>query len=52
MIGESRDSVDVLLVFAGLFSGVVTTFVSQTSQSLQADYPQISAALIFEMVLI
>ncbi|PBK96955.1 hypothetical protein ARMGADRAFT_989226 [Armillaria gallica] len=27
MIGESRDSVDVLLVFAGLFSAVVTTFV-------------------------
>ncbi len=67
MVGESRDSVDVLLVFvsncpysssslktfqAGLFSAVVTTFVAQTSQSLQADYTQVSAAMLFEMVLI
>ncbi|KAK0215297.1 hypothetical protein EDD85DRAFT_742163, partial [Armillaria nabsnona] len=52
MVRESRDSVDVLLVFAGLFSAVVTTFVSQTSQSLQADYAQVSASLLFEMVLI
>ncbi|SJL10362.1 uncharacterized protein ARMOST_13748 [Armillaria ostoyae] len=52
MVGESRDSVDVLLVFAGLFSAVVTTLVSQTSQSLQADYTQVSAALLFEIVLI
>ncbi|KAK0459337.1 uncharacterized protein EV420DRAFT_1642306 [Desarmillaria tabescens] len=37
---------------AGLFSAVVTTFVSQTSQSLQADYTQVSASLLFEMVLI
>ncbi|KAK0196039.1 hypothetical protein F5146DRAFT_315306 [Armillaria mellea] len=52
MVGESRDSVDVLLFFAGLFSAVVTTFVSQTSQNLQADYAQVSASLLFEMVLI
>ncbi|KAK0232735.1 hypothetical protein IW262DRAFT_1259543 [Armillaria fumosa] len=54
MAGGSRDSVDVLLVFfqADLFSAVVTTFVAQTSQSLQADYTQVSAALLFEMVLI
>ncbi|KAK0226641.1 hypothetical protein IW262DRAFT_1457879 [Armillaria fumosa] len=52
MVGESRDSVDVLLVFAGLFSAVVTTFVTQTSQSLQADYAQVSASLLFEIVLI
>ncbi|KAK0459905.1 hypothetical protein IW261DRAFT_1290017, partial [Armillaria novae-zelandiae] len=49
---ESRESLDVLLVFAGLFSAVVTTFVAQTSQSLQADYAQVSASLLFEMVLI
>ncbi|KAK0239903.1 hypothetical protein EDD85DRAFT_467349 [Armillaria nabsnona] len=47
---ESRDGVDVLLVFAGLFSAVVTTFVVQTSQSLQADYTEISANLLFEMI--
>ncbi|KAK0470861.1 hypothetical protein IW261DRAFT_1315030, partial [Armillaria novae-zelandiae] len=51
---ESRESLDVLLVFfqAGLFSAVVTTFVAQTSQSLQTDYAQVSASLLFEMVLI
>ncbi|KAK0493088.1 hypothetical protein EDD18DRAFT_1465003 [Armillaria luteobubalina] len=52
MVGESRDSVDVLLVFAGLFSAVVTTFVAQTSQNLQTDYAQVSASLLFEMVLL
>ncbi|KAK0493121.1 hypothetical protein EDD18DRAFT_1013429, partial [Armillaria luteobubalina] len=52
MVGESRDSVDVLLVFAGLFLAVVTTFMVQTSQSLQADYAQVSASLLFEIVLI
>ncbi|KAK0445326.1 uncharacterized protein EV420DRAFT_972512 [Desarmillaria tabescens] len=45
-----RDNVDVLLVFAGLFSAVVTTFVAQTSQSLQVDYSEMSAFLLYEMV--
>ncbi|KAK0445312.1 uncharacterized protein EV420DRAFT_1768045 [Desarmillaria tabescens] len=45
-----QDSVDVLLVFAGLFSAVVTTFVVQTSQSLQADYTKISSYLLYEAV--
>ncbi|KAK0435038.1 hypothetical protein EV421DRAFT_1988172 [Armillaria borealis] len=45
-----RDSVDVLLVFAGLFSAAVTTFVAQTSQSLQTDYTKISAYLLYESV--
>ncbi|PBK93080.1 hypothetical protein ARMGADRAFT_872821, partial [Armillaria gallica] len=52
MVEEIRDNVDVLLVFAGLFSMVVTTFVVQTSQSLQADYVQVSASLLFELVLV
>ncbi|SJL04775.1 uncharacterized protein ARMOST_08145 [Armillaria ostoyae] len=52
MVEESRDNVDVLLVFAGLFSAVVTTFVVQTSQSLQADYAAMSASLLYETVLI
>ncbi|KAK0483893.1 hypothetical protein IW261DRAFT_1675497 [Armillaria novae-zelandiae] len=50
MVEESRDGVDVLLVFVGLFSAVVTTFVAQTSQSLQADYTEMSANLLFEMI--
>ncbi|SJL04767.1 uncharacterized protein ARMOST_08137 [Armillaria ostoyae] len=52
MVEESRDNVDVLLVFAGLFSAVVTTFVVQTSQSLQPDYAAMSASLLYESVLI
>ncbi|PBK83089.1 hypothetical protein ARMGADRAFT_876347, partial [Armillaria gallica] len=52
MVEESRDNVDVLLVFAGLFSAVVMTFVAQTSQSLQPDYAAMSASLIYESVLI
>ncbi|KAK0229028.1 hypothetical protein IW262DRAFT_1479730 [Armillaria fumosa] len=51
-VEEYRDNVDVLLVFAGLFSAVVTTFVVQTSQSLQADYAQVSASLLFELLLV
>ncbi|KAJ7486932.1 hypothetical protein FB451DRAFT_957821, partial [Mycena latifolia] len=31
MISESNDSLDILLVFAGLFAGVLTTFLSQTA---------------------
>ncbi|KAK0227824.1 hypothetical protein IW262DRAFT_1454999 [Armillaria fumosa] len=52
MVEESRDNVDVLLVFAGLFSAVVTTFVAQTSQSLQPDYTAVSASLLYESVLV
>ncbi|KAK0442913.1 hypothetical protein EV421DRAFT_1903881 [Armillaria borealis] len=52
MVEESRDNVDVLLVFAGLFSAVVTTFVVQTSQSLQPDYTAMSASLLYESVLV
>ncbi|KAK0483909.1 hypothetical protein IW261DRAFT_1362013, partial [Armillaria novae-zelandiae] len=50
MVEEAKDGVDMLLVFAGLFSAVVTTFVAQTSQSLQADYTEMSANLLFEMI--
>ncbi|KAK0503508.1 hypothetical protein EDD18DRAFT_1017612, partial [Armillaria luteobubalina] len=50
MVEEAKDGVDVLLVFAGLFSAVVTTFVAQTSQSLQADYTEMSANMLFEMI--
>ncbi|KAK0235842.1 hypothetical protein EDD85DRAFT_1024229 [Armillaria nabsnona] len=52
MVEESRDNVDVLLDFAGLFSAVVTTFVGQTSQSLQPDYAAMSASLLYESVLV
>ncbi|KAK0496573.1 hypothetical protein EDD18DRAFT_1167148, partial [Armillaria luteobubalina] len=45
-----RDGLDVLLVFAGLFSAVVTTFVAQTSQSLHVDNSAITASLLFELI--
>ncbi|KAA1470950.1 hypothetical protein DENSPDRAFT_864892 [Dentipellis sp. KUC8613] len=50
MVGAWRDTVEVLLVFAGLFSAVVSTFVVQTSQTLQPDYSQISSILLTELV--
>ncbi|KAL1666335.1 hypothetical protein GGF50DRAFT_113314 [Schizophyllum commune] len=52
MVEGWRDTLDVLLVFAGLFSSVVTTFVVQSSQALQTDYAQISATLLSEMIAI
>ncbi|KAL1748726.1 hypothetical protein HDZ31DRAFT_29045, partial [Schizophyllum fasciatum] len=50
MVEGWRDTLDVLLVFAGLFSAVVTTLVVQSSQALQPNYGQISVALMIEMV--
>ncbi|PBK88586.1 hypothetical protein ARMGADRAFT_937221, partial [Armillaria gallica] len=50
MLAEWRDTIDVLLVFAGLFSAVLTTFVVQTSQSMQPDYNQASAFLLLEIL--
>ncbi|KAI4522560.1 hypothetical protein K525DRAFT_177666, partial [Schizophyllum commune Loenen D] len=50
MIQGFRDTLDVHLVFAALFSAVVTTFVAQTSQALQPDYGRISAAILLELV--
>ncbi|KAK0505125.1 hypothetical protein EDD18DRAFT_1274679, partial [Armillaria luteobubalina] len=50
MVEGWRDGLDVLLVFAGLFSAVVTTFVAQTSQSLQVNYGQVTASLLIELI--
>ncbi|KAL1697631.1 hypothetical protein GGG16DRAFT_107547 [Schizophyllum commune] len=50
MVKELNGTTDVLLVFAGLFSAVVTTFLSQSSQSLNTDYAQITANLVYELV--
>ncbi|KAI4519048.1 hypothetical protein K525DRAFT_272079 [Schizophyllum commune Loenen D] len=48
MLRSYRDSLDVHLVFAALFSAVVTTFSVETAKSLQ--YGRISAALLLELV--
>ncbi|KAL1671967.1 hypothetical protein EV122DRAFT_225608, partial [Schizophyllum commune] len=50
-IQKLNGTLDVLLVFAGLFSAVVTTFVAQSSQALTPDYAQITASLVYELVL-
>ncbi|KAK0479945.1 hypothetical protein EDD18DRAFT_1086174, partial [Armillaria luteobubalina] len=50
MVEGWRDGLDVLLVFAGLFSAVVTTFVAQTSQSLQVNYGQVTTLLLIELI--
>ncbi|KAK0227457.1 hypothetical protein EDD85DRAFT_776810, partial [Armillaria nabsnona] len=50
MLAEWRDTIDVLLVFAGLFSAILTTFVVQTSQNMQPDYNQASAFLLLEIL--
>ncbi|KAG6889015.1 hypothetical protein C0992_006769 [Termitomyces sp. T32_za158] len=48
MIKGFRSIIDGLLVFAALFSAVVTTFVAQTSQALQPDNSQIMVSLLIE----
>ncbi|KAJ7587444.1 hypothetical protein C8J56DRAFT_720337, partial [Mycena floridula] len=50
MLRSFRDTIDALLVFAALFSGVVTTLLIQTSQSLQPNYPQITTLLLREQI--
>ncbi|KAJ3828911.1 hypothetical protein F5880DRAFT_1471641, partial [Lentinula raphanica] len=50
MVGEARDGLDAMLVFAGLFSAVVTSFLVQTSQNLQLNSADVTASLLFELV--
>ncbi|KAF9058412.1 hypothetical protein BDP27DRAFT_1386142 [Rhodocollybia butyracea] len=52
MVGELSDSLDILLVFAGLFSAVLTTFVAQTSQALSQDNTQLSASYLSELTML
>ncbi|KAJ7588763.1 hypothetical protein C8J56DRAFT_730650, partial [Mycena floridula] len=50
MLRSFRDTIDALLVFAALFSGVVTTLLVQTSQAFQQDYAQITTLLLLEQI--
>ncbi|KAF9003522.1 hypothetical protein BDZ89DRAFT_967499, partial [Hymenopellis radicata] len=52
MVGQSRDGLDVMLVFAGLFSAVVTSFLVQVSQNLQADFSEMSALLLHDLLVV
>ncbi|KAK0201318.1 hypothetical protein DFS33DRAFT_1124861 [Desarmillaria ectypa] len=50
VVGKQRGEVNILLVFAGIFSAVVTAFIIQSSARLQPDYQQISALLLFDQI--
>ncbi|KAJ7595697.1 hypothetical protein C8J56DRAFT_387229 [Mycena floridula] len=50
MLRSFRDTIDALLVFAALFSGVATTLLVQTSQAFQPDYAQITTLLLLEQI--
>ncbi|KAK0226870.1 hypothetical protein EDD85DRAFT_777457, partial [Armillaria nabsnona] len=50
MLGNQRGQVNILLVFAGLFSAIVSTFITQLSENLQPDYQQLSAYLLFDQI--
>ncbi|KDQ54029.1 hypothetical protein JAAARDRAFT_95935, partial [Jaapia argillacea MUCL 33604] len=45
MVDGWNSSLDCLLIFASLFSAVVTAFVTQSSNLLQPDYGQTTALL-------
>lgn len=44
-----KDNLDVFLVFVGLFSTIVTSFLVQSSQALQ-DFGMINASLLIELI--
>ncbi|KIY61298.1 hypothetical protein CYLTODRAFT_459977, partial [Cylindrobasidium torrendii FP15055 ss-10] len=46
---QASESLELLLVFAGLFSAVLTTFVAQTSQSLSPDAAAQSTGALLEI---
>ncbi|KAJ7239896.1 hypothetical protein C8J57DRAFT_1245717 [Mycena rebaudengoi] len=50
MISELDGSLDILLVFAGLFSGVVATFAAQSSQALSENKTDITNSLLGELI--
>ncbi|THU78161.1 hypothetical protein K435DRAFT_572945, partial [Dendrothele bispora CBS 962.96] len=51
-IEDWRDGLDSLLVFAALYSAVITTFVVQTSTKLQQDWGEVTANLLMELILV
>ncbi|KAK7456343.1 hypothetical protein VKT23_010589 [Stygiomarasmius scandens] len=48
MLKGFRDTIDSLLVFAALFSAVVTTFVIKTIEALEPDFGQATVILMME----
>lgn len=50
MVENMRDTLDVILVFAGLFSAIVTTLVVFTATALQLDHPKVTNLLLMELI--
>ncbi|KAK0467636.1 hypothetical protein IW261DRAFT_1306290, partial [Armillaria novae-zelandiae] len=50
MVAEQRAKLNVILVFAGLFSSVVTAFVIQSSANSKPDYQKLAALLLFDQI--
>ncbi|KAK0226804.1 hypothetical protein EDD85DRAFT_741931, partial [Armillaria nabsnona] len=50
ILRKQRGEVNILLVFAGLFSAVASTFITQSSDSMKPDYQEMSAKLLFDQI--
>ncbi|KAF9030197.1 hypothetical protein BDZ89DRAFT_678758 [Hymenopellis radicata] len=50
MVNGWREGLDMLLLFAALFSAVVTAFVTSTSPSMRVDNSEVTNSLISEMI--
>ncbi|SJL18881.1 uncharacterized protein ARMOST_22483 [Armillaria ostoyae] len=50
MLGNQRGQVNILLVFARLFSAIVSAFIDQSAGNLQPNYQQLSAFLLFDQI--
>ncbi|KAH8824101.1 ankyrin repeat-containing domain protein [Flagelloscypha sp. PMI_526] len=50
MLARLRMLLDSILVFAALFSAIVTAFIIETFQSLEPDFPEIAVSLLIEQI--
>ncbi|KAF8868900.1 hypothetical protein CPB85DRAFT_1190937, partial [Mucidula mucida] len=50
MVAGWREGLDMLLVFAALFSAVVTAFLTATCKSMQVDNTEVTNSLLLEMI--
>ncbi|KAK0209902.1 hypothetical protein IW262DRAFT_1281114, partial [Armillaria fumosa] len=50
MVAKQRGELNIILVFAGLFSAIVTAFIIQSSANLEPDYQEMAALLLFDQI--
>ncbi|PBK85957.1 hypothetical protein ARMGADRAFT_865766, partial [Armillaria gallica] len=50
MLEKQRGQMNILLIFAGLFSAIFTAFIIQSSANLWPDYQKLSALLLFDQI--